>query len=229
MASSVTATAVQSTLSGVGANILTQTIAVASGDKWAIALVHAYGSSRTISSITFNGSAMTSMGTALSFGGDSSISGYRFDVSGLSAGSYTCTATLSGEPSDGILGLWVLAGADTPTGWVTDTGTATTLIDIAVTGSADGIAIWGVGQDVDDTLTPSGGETEVYDGQFTSPSLWYYASAYHKATSGTTTTSNIAMTSGDWAGVGLFVPAAAGGGGGGQAPRSMAIFRQMGV
>lgn len=227
MAATVTEASFTTTLSGAGTDQIALNVNVASGDKWAVALVHLSGNSRTIDAATFNGSAMTSMGTPLTVGSDSSIAGYRFDVSGLGAGSYTVNIDCSGFPEDGVLGVWITAGSGTPTGWVTDTGTSTTLIDIAVTGAADGIAIWGTLQDVDTTLTPNGGETEVYDGQFTSPSAWYYASGYHKATSGTTTTSNIAMDSGNWSGVGLFVPAA--GAAQSQAPRSMAIFRQMGV
>lgn len=212
MAATVTATAFDAALDGNPA-MQTLSVNVASGDTWAVALVHLAKDSASISSITFDGSAMTSMGTPLSFGGDSSIHGYRFDVSGLGAGSKDIVVTASQDMSGGdmVTCVWVTAGSDTPTNWTTDSGTATTLIDVAVASAADGITVWGVGQDVDSTLTPNGGETEVYDGQFTPPTEWYFASGYHKASSGATTTSNIAMDSGNWAGVGLFIPASSGG------------------
>jgi hypothetical protein len=212
MSATVTATAVNDVIDG---NPVMQTtaIAVASGDKFAVVTVQISAGSHTISSITFDGNAMTSLGS-LSFGGDSIIYGYYYDVSALGAGSKNIVVTANSDMSAGdcVTGAYVLAGAGTPTNWTTGTGTSTTLIDIAVTSAADGITIWAIAQDVDSTLTPNGGETEVFDGLFTLPAAWYYASGYYKASSGSTTTSNIAMDSGNWNGVGLFVPAAAGGG-----------------
>lgn len=222
MAATVSDSDFSTTLLEVGANRLEVTLTVASGDKWAVGVIHSHGSSRTVTAATFDGNAMTSMGTPLSFGGDSSIGAYRYDVSAMNPGNYVMSITLSGEPSDGIISGYITAGSDTPTNWTTDTGSSTTLIDIAVTSAADGLAIWAISQDVDSTLTPNGSETEVYDGQFSSPSEWYFASGYYKAASGNPTTSNIAMDSGNWSGVGLFVPAAGGGSG---APRAMHHYR----
>jgi hypothetical protein len=212
VAATVTTSAFSTTLLEAGENRLQVTLAVASGDKWAVGFMHSHGSSRTVTAATFDGNAMTSMGTGLSFGGDSLLSGFRYDVSAMSPGNYVMSITLSGTPDDGIISGYITAGSDTPTNWTTATGTSTTLIDISVTSAANGLTIWAISQDVDSDLTPNGGETEVYDGQFTAPSVWYYAAGYYEASSGTPTTSNIAMTSGGWAGVGLFVPAAGGGG-----------------
>jgi hypothetical protein len=186
------------------------TATVASGDTWCVALVGMMGSNRTVTSITFNSSAMDSLGSPLEFNGpDSRIYGYRFDVSGLGAGDYTVEATLSGGASDIVLATWVVAGAGTPTNWVTDTDSGTNpTADIAVTSAAGGLAIWYIAQDFDSALDPNGGEVEAFDGL---GGEWYYSSGYHIATSGATTTSNIGITgTGTWYGVGLFVPASGG-------------------
>jgi hypothetical protein len=212
VAASVTATAFDTVYNGDSPWEENVTIAVASGDTQAVLVVHQGGSGGPVAlaSILFDGVAMTEITGSPYGGADWRLSGYYIDVSAKSPGSYNCEIRYSNTPpDDSVICCYVLADADAPTDWTEDSGASTTLIDIAVPSAADGVTIWAIRQDVDTTLTPGGGETEIYDGQFSGPGVWYYASGYYKASTGATTTSNIAMDSGNWEGIGLFVPAVA--------------------
>lgn len=218
MAATVTATGSDFTSDASPPYTRTVNIAVASGDTRVVVLLtqaEATPGPSTINSITFDGSAMTEITGSPYTGSDWELRGYYLDISAKGAGTYAASVEFStNDPDDGGLIAFVLAGAGDPTNWVEDTDTGTA-IDIAVNTAADGIAIWAVMQDVDSTLSPDGGETEVVDAAYsTDGGVWYYTSAYYKATSGSTTTSNIGLTSATWRGVGVFVPAAAAGGGG---------------
>jgi hypothetical protein len=209
MAAAVTATAFDSAVNLDPPAEVNVTIAVATGDTYVVATYHQSGSDvGTITAFTFDGDAMSEVAGSPHSGADWSLRAYYIDVSAKSPGSYVCEVRHNLAPDDVTLCAYALAGAGAPTNWTEDSGAAATLIDIAVPGAADGLAIWAVRQDVDATLTPNGGETEVYDGQFSGAGVWYYASGFYKASTGSTTTSNIAMDAGNWEGVGLFIPTA---------------------
>lgn len=187
---------------------------IASGDTRVVLVIQLSTSTNpTIDSgPSYDGVSMTEItGSPFTGGGEWAIYGYYIDVSAKSPGSYQLSVSYTNVPDDGVMAAYALSGAGNPTNWIEDTGTATTLIDIAVTSVSGGVVIWNIAQDADATLDQGGGETEAYDGLFTAAGVWYYSSGYYKTATGTTTTSNITMTSGDWGGVGFFIPAAAGG------------------